>query len=268
MAIAIENARLYASLEEKVRERTKDIEAKNVKLLELNEKLVKLNQDKDEFLGIAAHDLKNPLAAIQGLADMIDMSKEEIIDLANMIQISSKQMFELIMNLLNVNSIESGKVQLSLYKLDILPVLRWIINQYTERAKAKNIRLGFQYAQEIYYILGDEGTLRQILDNIVSNAVKYSLHDKNVFVRLSKNQQWVRCEVQDEGPGLNEVDRRKLFGKFTRLTPQPTGDENSTGLGLFIVKKLVEALNGEVWCESELGRGSTFIVEFPRFDSV
>jgi signal transduction histidine kinase len=267
MAISIENARLYADLEDKVKERTKNLAAQNAKLIVLNEKLVKVNQEKNEFLSIAAHDLKNPLSAIQGLAEMIvrdfdEMSKPEVLELANMISLSSQQMFELIKNLLDVNRLESGNLNISLGVFDILPVLEWVVKDYQDRAKTKNITLHFDGAEAEYYALGDERILRQVLDNLISNAVKYSPHGKQVYVRVSKDKKSVRCEIQDEGPGLSDEDKQQLFGKFTRLTPQPTGDENSTGLGLFIVKKLVEAMRGKVWCETELGKGATFIVEF------
>jgi signal transduction histidine kinase len=266
MAIAIENARLYADLEEKIKERTLDIATKNSKVVMLNGKLIKANQEKNEFLSIAAHDLKNPLAAIQGLAEMIErdfdeLPKPEILDLAKMISISSQQMFELIKNLLDVNRLESGKLNLSLGVFDILPVVEWVVNDYKDRAKAKNITLHFDLTQSEYLAFGDEKTIRQVFDNLISNAVKYSPHGKNIYVRMIPTKRHLRCQIQDEGPGLSLEDKQKLFGKFTRLTPQPTGDENSTGLGLFIVRKLVEAMQGKVWCESELERGSTFTVE-------
>src|SRR6185503_1684557 len=103
----------------------------------------------------------------------------------------------------------------------------------------------------------------QVLENLVSNAVKYSPPGKNIFVRLLHSVESVLYEVQDEGPGLSAEDQKKLFGKFARLGAKTTGGEHSTGLGLSIVKKMVEAMNGKVWCESELGSGATFIVEFP-----
>jgi len=103
----------------------------------------------------------------------------------------------------------------------------------------------------------------QVLENLVSNAVKYSPPGRDIFVRLQRHAQVVRVEVQDQGPGLSAEDQKKLFGKFARLSAKPTGGEHSTGLGLSIVKKMVEAMNGKVWCESEPGHGATFIVEFP-----
>jgi signal transduction histidine kinase len=240
---------------------THEIEAKNAEL-------VKLNQEKSEFLGIAAHDLKNPLSAILGLAEMIadnvdNLPKEEILDYANGIRLSAKQMFDLIINLLDVNRLESGKFNISWQPTDLSSLVQQLLAGYQERAVTKQIQLHYQGPTLPCVAQLDPNVTRQILDNLISNAIKYSPLGKSVYVRLLQTEHHtVRCEIQDEGPGLSEIDHQKLFGKFTRLTAQPTGGEHSTGLGLFIVKKLVTALKGQVWCESELGKGATFIVEF------
>ncbi len=103
----------------------------------------------------------------------------------------------------------------------------------------------------------------QVIDNLISNALKYSPFDTTITIRVKAKSDNVRLEVEDEGPGISEEEMPKLFGKFARLSAQPTGGEHSTGLGLSIVKKMVEAMNGKVWCESEPGKGATFIVELP-----
>jgi two-component system, sensor histidine kinase and response regulator len=233
-----------------------------------NQTLIQLNQEKNEFLGIAAHDLKNPLSAIQGWAEMItedydNMDRDEVVDVANLIVDSSRRMFELIRNLLDVNAIESGKINISVEKVNILPTLQILFDHYKKQAKIKNITLDLQTPKNQYYALVNKNTVHQILDNLISNAIKYSPYDKKVDIRIHQGENRVCCEIQDEGPGLSQADQKKLFGKFTRLTPKPTGTEHSTGLGLFIVKKLVTAMNGKVWCESELGKGTKFFVEFP-----
>jgi PAS domain S-box-containing protein len=237
-----------------------EIESKNAELL-------KLNQEKNEFLGIAAHDLKNPLSTIQGFAELIlsdsISSKKEILEFVDHIEKSSHQMFDLITNLLDVNRIESGKLNIAPMNINILPTVSHLVKSYTERAKAKDITLHFEASEAEYLVFFDQSALHQVLDNLISNAVKYSHRGKNVFIRLSKNDKVVRCEIQDEGPGLSSEEQDKLFGKFTRLSPKPTGGENSTGLGLFIVKKLLETMKGKVWCESEDGKGATFIITLP-----
>ncbi|RKZ38372.1 MAG: hypothetical protein DRQ49_14465 [Gammaproteobacteria bacterium] len=255
-------------LEEKVVERTHELQQKNEVLVNLNQQLTQLNQDKNEFLAIAAHDLKNPLASIQSLANLIrtsfdDFPKQKTIEFAQMIEISAHKMFALIKNLLDVNAIESNQMNLSVNAFNILLSLQTVINNYVEPAKAKEIVLECEFSQAEYKALVDENATYQVLDNLISNAVKYSPRGKNIYIRLFKTENVIRCEIQDEGLGLSEADQAKLFGKFVRLTPRPSGDEHSTGLGLFIVKKLVHAMNSKVWCESQLGKGSTFIVEFP-----
>jgi len=233
-----------------------------------NQALIQLNQEKNEFLSIAAHDLKNPLSAILGFAEMIaedydTMDKNEIIGTANLIVSSARRMFELVRNLLDVNAIESGKVNVSIKKVNIFPTLQKLFHAYQARAARKNIALHLKNENNQYYALVDENVLYQILDNLLSNAVKYSPTEKSIYLAINQDEGKVRCEIRDEGPGLSKADQEKLFGKFTRLAPKPTAAEHSTGLGLFIVKKLVTAMNGQVWCESELGKGSTFFVEFP-----
>jgi len=254
-----------ASLEEKVQERTRDIIFKN-------KTLVLLNQEKNEFLGIVAHDLKNPLSAILNLAQMIqeakgDLSQEELLEYADIIEMSAHNMFQLITNLLDVNAIESGKMNVNLEIIDISSIIKRTIANYAEQAKRKNITIHLKYLGEktgSYWAFVDINLTQQILDNVVSNAIKYSPQGKNVCVRLTDLEKQVRCEIEDEGPGLSADEQKKLFGKFTRLSPKPTGGEHSTGLGLFIVKKLVDTLAGQVWCQSEVGKGTRFIIEFPK----
>jgi signal transduction histidine kinase len=231
-----------------------------------------LNQEKNELLGIVAHDLKNPLQTIQGSAQLIEMAltqenycnKEEILEFAQMINLSAERMFQLVTNLLDMNTIDSGKMQIVLQAINILPILIRIVTEYREKAKAKNLTIHFTPSESNYFAHVDAKIVHQILDNLLSNAVKYSPFHHNIYIRISQDIQTVRCEIQDEGQGLSQAEQGKLFNKFSRLSPQPTGGEHSTGLGLFIVKKLIEAIQGKVWCESELEHGATFIVEFAK----
>jgi signal transduction histidine kinase len=264
--ITIESYRQH--LEDKVAERTSELQEKNEALVKLNEQLIQINQEKNEFLGIAAHDLKNPLSSIQSLANLTrtsfdDFPKQKLIDFAQMIEISSNKMFNLIKNLLDVNAIESGKMNFSLTQLDIFPFLQVIVENNQGAANSKKIGLQVHREEEEYKAIIDENAILQVLDNLISNAIKYSSHGKNIDIRILKGENTVCCEIQDEGPGLSEKDQKQLFQKFSRLTPRPTGDEHSTGLGLFIVKKLIHIMNGSVSYKGKLGEGSTFVIEFP-----
>ena len=150
--------------------------------------------------------------------------------------------------------------------VDFKPIFREVVRHYQAAATDKNITLSCTIDTDSNYfkVWVDKNTLYQILENLVSNAIKYSPLGKAITVKLyTTSQDTVRCDVQDQGPGLSLADQQKLFGKFNRLSAQPTGGEHSNGLGLFIVKKLMEAMNGKVWCESKLGQGATFCVELP-----
>ncbi len=233
-----------------------------------NEQLIKLNQEKNEFLGIAAHDIKNPLAGIQFIAETIEsdydtMPQNEVINLTKTISVTTRQLFTLIDNLLNINVIESGELKIKPSTINIFPTLHSLMMIYNHRAKTKNITVQCQCIDKKYDAFVDEHILKEVLDNLISNAIKYSPLGKEVNIRLINNDNFIRCEIQDEGAGLSDSDQQKLFQKFCKLSTRPTGGEHSTGLGLFIVKKFVEAMNGKVWCESTLGKGTTFFVEFP-----
>jgi signal transduction histidine kinase len=245
-----------------------EIQQANIELLQQNEVLTTLNVEKNEFMGIAAHDLKNPLASIRLSAEMLltyigRMSEENLSKRLQSIISVSDQMTTIISNLLDINQLESGGIQLNMVSFDISPLVESVVYQYRTPAETKHITIHFNNDSAENIVCTDEQALMQVLDNLVSNAVKYSPHGKEVFVRILSNEAVVRIEIQDEGEGISEEEMKKLFGKFVRLSARPTGGEHSTGLGLSIVKRMVEAMDGRVWCESKVGKGATFIVEFP-----
>jgi signal transduction histidine kinase len=154
-------------------------------------------------------------------------------------------------------------MKLNLAPTELTSLVSAVVESQRPRAEAKQQILQLENEATPMSVVVDPSVMVQVLENLVSNAVKYSPSAKKIIVRLKRTPETVRCEVQDEGPGLSADDQQKLFGKFARLSAKPTGGEHATGLGLSIVKKMVEAMNGQVWCESELSRGATFIVEVP-----
>ncbi|MBL7990248.1 MAG: ATP-binding protein, partial [Candidatus Kapabacteria bacterium] len=166
--------------------------------------------------------------------------------------------------LLDVNAIETGNINISITNVNITQATKNVVEDFRERAAAKRITIHFRSEQDSLLVLADANLIIQILENLVSNAVKYSPPDKNIFVSITRApHQRVRAAVRDEGPGLSPQDKDKLFLKFAKLSARPTAGEHSTGLGLSIVKRMVEAMHGTVTCESELGQGAAFIVELP-----
>lgn len=268
---------------EQIQQANEELRNLNMELVEKNIELLSLNEEKNEFLGIAAHDLKNPLTGIMGIGEMMEymsedgFTSEQIQHLGHSIAVSAERMFGLIRNLLDVNAIERGGWQLLMEHVDSIPLVEKCLDRYAHRAADKDITLHKIYEAASMLVVADALALEQILENLISNAVKYSPLGKNVFVRVRRPirrtiaspqaSTFVQIEVADEGPGISAEDQQKLFGKFARLSAQPTGGEHSTGLGLSIVKKLVEAMEGRVWCESNLDEGvpgATFVVELPE----
>lgn len=250
----------------------------HLELKHARERLREMNEEKNEFMGIAAHDLRNPLSAIRGYAEMVSEDAAALAgglvkDLqacaaeldANGRRIgdTAARMVEMVQNLLDANRIERGEMQLNLATVDFVGAVAAVVETQRPRALAKQQPLHWQPEPGPVQILADAVVLTQVVENLVSNAIKYSPAARNIFVRVRRLPEGVRCEVQDEGQGLSAEDQAKLFGKFARLSAKPTGGEHSTGLGLSIVKKMVEAMNGKVWCESVLGSGATFIVQLP-----
>jgi signal transduction histidine kinase/Tfp pilus assembly protein PilF len=239
-----------------------------------NTALERLDKEKNEFLGIAAHDLKNPLAAIRLSAELLDrfherMDESEWHERLRHIANTVDRMMRIITDLLHSNALESGVMSVNLVQLSPGAILERLQADYEARAKAKSLTLRIESHSQILAI-ADETMLFGVLENLLSNALKFSPPNTTITLRVEasvpvegSNESTCRISVQDEGPGISDEDKQKLFGKFVRLSARPTGGEHSTGLGLSIVKKLVEAMNGRVWCESDLGKGATFIVELP-----
>ncbi len=237
------------------------------KLVESNGKLVVLNREKTEFLGIASHDLKNPLTTIITYAQILDENHDpaEVPFVSRSIYAAGTRMRDLIVNLLDANAVEEGRFSCKIERCEINALVAQSLEHNQLSATRKEIVLSVAPTSEIW-ASADRSTTVQILDNLISNAVKYSPFKTTVRIGTSVQGGAVQVAVQDEGPGLSEEDQTKLFGKFVRLSARPTGGESSTGLGLSIVKRLAEAMSGSIACQSVLGQGATFLLRLPGWD--
>jgi signal transduction histidine kinase len=245
---------------EKIARLNNDLNAANTRLRDLND-------EKNEFLGIAAHDLINPLSGIrsmmQAIAEGRVRDQQRITETASMTYRAADRMTQIVRQFLDINRIESGAALLKPVVFDIVPRVRVVLDDFADRAEAKHITLHYAPAMPCIFVYADKNAVHQVIENLLSNALKFSSARSNVWVNIGCNNKQVCISVRDEGPGLTTEDKSQLFGKFVRLSSQPTGGEHSTGLGLAIVKQLVEAMDGHVRCESVLGNGATFIVELP-----
>ena len=256
------------SLENKVIERTQKLKETNDDLQKAYTRVLELNNEKNEFLGIAAHDLKNPLVAIKGFGEIIqhddELTREDLVEFAGTIVESSERMFDIITSLLDINKIEEGRVNIKYEVTSANEVVRTLINQNIESAKKKEIVISFNPLEQDSEFNTDKTLVSQVLDNFISNAIKFSPIGKPVEINILDSQKSIIFEVKDNGPGLSEDDKLNLFKKFAKLSARPTAGEHSTGLGLSISKKITEMLGGDIFVESELGSGARFKIELPK----
>jgi len=233
-----------------------------------NEFLQSLIEEKNDILQLATHDLKNPLTKIALSLALLkkypeQFTKQELFERIDEMQFSTKRMINLITELLDVNKFETGVFDKKLKKQDIIPILENQIKSYNNIAKNKGILINFNYNSPIPEPYIDSFMFIEIIENLISNAIKYTYPSTQVLIEVKTINNKIRIEFNDEGAGLNDNDLKILFNKFAKLSTKPTAGESTVGLGLSIVKKLTNEMNGEIWCESKKGVGSTFIFEFP-----
>lgn len=239
-------------------------------LSETLEQLRTLNQEKDEFLAIAAHDLRTPLTGIVLSTSIIKtfwakMAKEDLEEQIDGILSRTTRMNEIINNLLEISKIESGKVNLQPQEFNIASMTETITDEFRAIAQEKLIQLHFMpVIGSNFFVKANANATIEMIENYLSNAIKFSPPERSIFVAVKEFEKTVCVSVQDQGPGLTEQDMKKVFKKFAKLSARPTGNERSHGLGLSIVKRLAELMGGRAWCESVFGNGATFFVELPK----
>lgn len=241
--------------------------AQKEQIARTNAELVRVNELKSTFLGIATHDLRGPIGNIRMIVDLlqdseISLSDEERRTLLSDIGAQSTHMLSLLNDLLDVTRIEAGKLELRFETFPLKPFLTQIVQHHAMMATPKGTRMMLQPVGE-GYAKGDPVRLRQVIDNIISNAIKYSPPGSTVLVGVEAVQHGWRIFVQDEGPGITEDDRPKLFKDFAKLSAKPTGGERSVGLGLAIAHRIVKAHGGTIGVDSEVGRGAKFWFTLP-----
>jgi two-component system sensor histidine kinase/response regulator len=234
----------------------------------LVEELKKANSAKNKFLGMAAHDLRNPLASIRGLAEFlrdgtVGVLTPDQLDLVGTIHETSQSMLTQVNELLDVATIEAGELRLQRESHDLGDLVAKSVYLNNINAARKNTRIFFEAPAESMRGSIDAQKIRQVMDNLLSNAVKYSPPGSEVHVRLSGDSPACKISVQDRGPGIPDNERHRLFKDFGVLSVRPTGGEKSTGLGLAICRKIVEAHRGAITATNLPGGGCEFSILLP-----
>ncbi|MCU0427363.1 MAG: HAMP domain-containing histidine kinase [Candidatus Kapabacteria bacterium] len=261
---------LQAYITEQVRLRTTELQHIINELTERNISLLNLQTEKNDWLQMLVHDLKNPLASISLAGTFLEkywqrMSLPEFQKYTRTIQQNTMRLNTLISRVLSLGALESGCLDFSYDHINVAQILASIVSEYKGQAANKDIDLVLDVDSQNVFVIADRCAFLEIIDNLLSNAIKYSPFHSTVILRTRINAELrtVSIEFQDQGPGIKPEEFERLFTKFARLSAKPTGGEHSTGLGLAVVHKLITSMNGTITCKSNYGNGATFVAELP-----
>lgn len=257
VGLAVQNSLLYTELEKLSK-----------KLRKVNTRLKALDEQKDEFISMAAHELRTPMTAIKGYLSMVvegdagelpDKAKGFLTDASAI----SERVIRLINNMLNVSRIEEGRLVYQMSIVNLARVAKEVYDSFKFEAERKSLEFTLESPQGIEdKVYVDPDRIHEVIANLVSNAIKYT-KEGFVKVRLTQpRERKIRLEVIDSGPGISKVEQEKLFQKFYRVQSE-AGKTMGTGLGLYISKLLIEKFSGEISLESDVGKGSNFWFELP-----
>ena len=235
----------------------------------LYQQSIELNQMKDRFLGIAAHDLRSPIAIImnyveyllEGHPGKITESQDNI--LKKLYKVSEK-MLNLVNELLDVNAIEAGRLELKMDTVDLTEYLKECYEENLVLSKTKSIELVLDLEKELPFIVMDPHRIDQVMNNLITNAIKFSYPNTTITLHARVQDQDVAISVQDQGQGIPAQEVDTLFTEFGKTSVRSTAGEKSTGIGLAIAKRIVALHGGRIWAESKVGVGSIFTFTLPR----
>ncbi|WP_315820508.1 HAMP domain-containing sensor histidine kinase [Paraflavitalea speifideaquila] len=236
----------------------------NELIVQQNEKLAELNYEKNSLISIVSHDLSTPFTSIQVWSHILQSEPGQLTEdqqkaLSKIMQASNNGE-EMIRRILDVEKKDIAEHRMQLESFDLTIFAEEVIDSFRPVAARKAINLHAEMPGKNLFLLSDKQLVARICENLLSNAIKYTPHGKNVWISISDEQDAVSIKVRDEGVGIEKNEMPYLFSKYSKISSQPTDGEASTGLGLSIVKRIVQEINGKIFCESEPGKGSLFTV--------
>lgn len=231
------------------------------------DELKELNELKNQFLGMASHDIKGPISRIEKATEYVLKNKkkfsvEEVKQLEN-IREEARGVFNLISDLLNVTKIESGKMGIEKQEVNLAPLIEEVIRMNEMSASSKGIHIETVFESQVPKILADPERLLEVIDNLLTNAIKFSKSGQNISVALKRTRGGVEFSVSDQGVGIPKGEHSKLFQRFSRVSSRPTAGEKGTGLGLSICREIIELHQGKITIDSDVGKGTKFTVFLP-----
>jgi signal transduction histidine kinase len=256
------------SLEEENKKLRKILKETKSELHSVGDRLGSLDRQKDEFISMAAHELRGPTTAIKGYLSMIingdageitERAKGYLTDA----QATNDRLIRLVNNMINVSRIEEGKITYQIDDIKLSALAGAVYSDFEFEAERKNLKLSTEVQEGVNDVVKiDPDRIREVIANMVSNAIKYTNEGFVKIKILNSNSGSVRLEIADSGPGISEEEQSKIFRKFYRVK-SVAGKTIGTGLGLYISKLIIKSFNGEIGVDSRLGSGSTFWFELP-----
>lgn len=231
----------------------------------LYKRIKEVDRMKDEFISIASHELRTPLASIKGYASLLiegdygKVSSKRMLEGLDRIMASTKRLEDLVEDLLDISRIEQGRFSVEMGPVDARPIVEEAVSQLSITARQKGLKLSYEKAEGLPPIAADPQRLRQVLVNLIGNAIKYT-ETGSVTVSEEIKDGKLRLKISDTGIGISPEEQRNLFQKFYRVRSEKTGSIQGTGLGLWITKQIVELMGGNIYLESIEGRGTQVTV--------
>ncbi|HXO74361.1 MAG TPA: tetratricopeptide repeat-containing sensor histidine kinase [Puia sp.] len=246
------------------RKANQKLQSTNALIVRQNERLSELNYEKNSLISIVSHDLSTPFASIGMWQQLLQNEKNNLtpsqIKALDRIGQATHYGEKLIRHILDVEKAETNQNKINLENLDLRIFAESVLDDFVPAAAQKDIQLHLDCPNRSLYFLSDRQLLSRMLENLLSNAIKYTGSGKNVWISMSEEKDAISIKVRDEGVGIQPDELPHLFAKYSKISSKPTAGEASTGLGLAIVKRICEELNGQISCESHLGKGSVFTV--------
>lgn len=227
-------------------------------------------KERDSLLGIAAHELRNPLATILGYAEILesfdDITPEQAKEMYSIIRERCEHQLEIISSLLDVTRIEMGQINLKILEINLYGLIEKLVNSIKLRADYKKIKLTVESFNNEIRLNLDPTRIEEVFSNLIENAIKFSFENSKITIKIWETESDIFVQVEDQGQGIKDEALKYLFNLFSnvKIKSQPTAGEKSTGLGLAICKKLINMHGGEISVESKYGEGTKFIVRLPK----
>lgn len=268
LALGRPDAETAQALEQALQEISAELSNVNRELNKKNAELAWLNQQKNRFLGIAAHDLRSPLGHVLTCAgflleDGAEGLTPDRLEFLTIIRDSSRFMLGLIDDILDISAIEAGKLNLNMAPMDLARLVQENVELNHLLAAKRDLSLMLDKMEDIPPLEADAGKLRQVMNNLISNAIKFSPQGGRITVSLFASDRQAVVSVSDEGPGIPDQEVSKLFQPFSKTSVRPQSGEKSSGLGLSIAHRIVAGHGGRIWVNSLPNRGSTFYFSLP-----